>query len=260
MTANSPLEAARRELRNFSSGAGALGLQETRAIFVIGSLPGGYFRPGQSDLDVLVIFRGAPTPEGAFSAEQLAEKERLEALAAQAEPFEIELLFLHETRLLRDPQTGLFPYADFAQRLISQSELLWGELDLKRVDTPTKEDFACAFRRYLEYVRKKQGSDFFSRGTLAELLKHALVLMRYFLLVQRGILEYDKTQLARRYQESQPPVPLPPALARALNTQFAGEVISAELSGAARAALPDFHAELSRKILKSTANDADART
>ncbi len=53
---------------------------------------------------------------------------------------------------------------------------------------------------------------------------------------------------------------LPPALARALNTQFAGEVISAELSGAARAALPDFHAELSREILKSTANDADART
>ena len=30
------------------------------AVFVIGSLPGGYFRPGQSDLDVVALFNNPP--------------------------------------------------------------------------------------------------------------------------------------------------------------------------------------------------------
>lgn len=260
MTSAAPLEAARIELANFANSAEALGLTETRAIFLIGSLPGGYFRPGQSDLDVLVIFQGAPSSENTFTAAQLTEKERLQALAVQAAPYEIELLFLHETRLRRDPLTGLFPYADFAQRLISQSELLWGEPDLKRLEAPTKQDFACAFKRYLEYLQDKQGEDFFTRGAVPELLKHALVLMRYYLLVQRGVLEYDKTQLARRYQDNQPPLPLPSAIARALDAQFAGKPISARLSKSVRAALPDFHAALSREILRLPAHDADARS
>jgi len=60
MSAGAPIEAAWKELETFSSSADGLRLSEVRAIFAIGSMPGGYFRPGQSDLDVLVLFKGAP--------------------------------------------------------------------------------------------------------------------------------------------------------------------------------------------------------
>ncbi len=253
MSAGAPIEAAWKELETFSSSADGLRLSEVRAIFAIGSLPGGYFRPGQSDLDVLVLFQGAPGTEADFNKFQLAEKERLEALAAQAGPYEIELLFLHETRLQRDPLTGRFPYADFVQRLLSQSKLLWGAFETGSLEAPGKEDFACAFRRYLEYLRKKHVGEFqvfWSQGKLEELLNHTLALMRAYLQVQRGVSEYDKTRLAQRYRESQPSVPLPPALASALKARFAGAPISSEIAAAARAELPAFHAALAAQILR----------
>ncbi|MEL7646369.1 MAG: hypothetical protein AAGU04_08920 [Anaerolineaceae bacterium] len=252
MTANAQIEAAWNELAAFASSADALGLSETRAIFSIGSLPGGYFRPGQSDLDVLVLFQGAPDAETNFTPAQQAEKVRLEALTAQAEPYEMELIFLHESRLQRDPLTGRFPYADFAQRLLSQSRLLWGAFDLDSLVLPGKEDFACAFRRYLDYFLKNQGGElerFWREGQIEELLKHALVLMRTYLQVQRSLTEYDKTRLAQRYRASQAPVPLPPGLASALEAQVAGEPLSSEIAAAARAELPAFHAALVGQIL-----------
>lgn len=252
MTESAPIEAAWKELSAFADAANGLRLSEARAIFAIGSLPGGYFRPGRSDLDVLVIFHGAPEPKAKFSAAQQDEKERLEALAAQAAPYEIELIFLHETRLRRDPQNGRFPYADFTQRLLSQSKLLWGAFDLGSLETPEIEDITCAFRRYLEYLRKKHGDDFLRQGALTELLKHALVLMRTYLQVQRRVLEYDKTQLARRYGESFPAVPLPSGLTRALEAWLANEAFSGELEAAARAELPVFHAALVEEILRLT--------
>ncbi len=253
MTANAQINAAWEELTAFAGAADALRLNEVRAIFSIGSLPGGYFRPGQSDLDVLVLLRGTPNAEMVFSAAQQEEKQQLETLAAQAAPYEMELIFLHESRLQRDPQTGRLPYADFVQRLLSQSKLLWGAFDLSSLEAPGTEDLACAFRRYLEYLQKKHGGDlqiFWKKGGIAELLKHALVLMRTFLQVQRGELEYDKTQLVRRYCESQAPVPLPPCLAGALEAQFAGDALSREIEAAARAELPAFHAALVEEILR----------
>ena len=250
MTANAQIEAAWNELAAFASSADALGLSETRAIFSIGSLPGGYFRPGQSDLDVLVLFQGAPDAETNFTPAQQAEKVRLEALTALAEPYEMELIFLHESRLQRDPQTGRLPYADFVQRLLSQSKLLWGAFDLSSLEAPGTEDFACAFRRYLEYLRKKHGDDFIKQGILTELLKHVLVLMRTYLQVQRGMLEYDKTQLAQRYRASNPTIALPPGIARALEAQFAGEALTPQISDAVRAELPTFHSALVEEILR----------
>jgi len=250
MTANAQINAAWEELTAFAGAADALRLNEVRAIFSIGSLPGGYFRPGQSDLDVLVLFKGAPDAEAVFSKAQQAEKERLEAFLLRAEPYDMELIFLHESRLQRDPQTGRLPYADFVQRLLSQSKLLWGAFELSSLEAPGKEDFACAFKRYLEYLRKKHGDDFIKQGILTELLKHVLVLMRTYLQVQRGMLEYDKTQLARRYRASNPTIALPPGIARALEAQFAGEALTPQISDAVRAELPTFHSALVEEILR----------
>ena len=250
MTANAQINAAWEELTAFAGAADALRLNEVRAIFSIGSLPGGYFRPGQSDLDVLVLLRGMPHTEMVFNAAQQQEKQRLETLAAQAAPYEMELIFLHESRLQRDPQTGRLPYADFVQRLLSQSKLLWGAFELSSLEAPGKEDFACAFKRYLEYLRKKHGDDFIKQGILTELLKHVLVLMRTYLQVQRGMLEYDKTQLAQRYRASNPTIALPPGIARALEAQFAGEALTPQISDAVRAELPAFHAALVEEILR----------
>ena len=252
MDTNAAVEAANLELETFASSANALGLRQARAIIAIGSLPGGYFRPGQSDLDLIVLFHGTPPADAAFSQAEREEMERLKKLAAQASPFEIELIFLHESRLARDPLTGCLPYADFVQRLRSQSKLLWGRVDLASLTAPEREDFVCAFKRYLEYEQDKLGMEFsqaWTQSPLAELLKHALVLMRTFLLVRRGILEYDKTRIARLYTENRPPAPLPQALARCIDLRFAGEPPSEALEAAARAELPAFHAALTKEIL-----------
>jgi hypothetical protein len=92
---------------------------------------------------------------------------------------------------------------------------------------------------------EKTGSDFFSRepSRSAEARAGADAL---FLLVQRN-LESEKPSLPAAIRISAA-CALPPRSGTRLNTQFAASQ-SAEQSGAARAALPDFHAELSRKSL-----------
>jgi len=54
-----------QELHRFSDQIRALQSAEIRAVFAIGSLPGGYFRPGQSDLDAVVILAGSPPRDDA---------------------------------------------------------------------------------------------------------------------------------------------------------------------------------------------------
>jgi len=209
-----------QELHRFSDQIRALQSAEIRAVFAIGSLPGGYFRPGQSDLDAVVVLAGSPPRDDARCRTHQQLSETIRDLASAAKPYELEATCVYESELIRDPKTGLLPRPDFASRLLIQSQLLMGEFDLEMIDNPMPQDFIPIAEHYLEYWREKQGPVSSATVPLAELVKHALTLMRYYLIIRRQHVQYNKFLLVQDYERLTPELPLPAALKTVIQTFY----------------------------------------
>jgi len=243
--------AAWQELQGFARALRMFNAPQIRAAFVIGSFPGGYFRPGQSDLDVVIIFAGSPPTDEPTCQQHQALRQAIKELASKASPYEIEPMFIYEAELKRDPQSGLLPRADFASRLLLQSQLLMGEFDLHQVDQPLPQDFIYVLQRYLEYFQHKNGPDGFDQAPLSDLVKHVLTLMRYALIICRQHVQYNKFAVLQDYLRLIPELPLPDSLQRAIEKSLQGEPIDQDLAAAFRQELPAFQQALVDAMLRA---------
>ena len=241
---NAEHSAAWQELQAFARALQALNAPQIRAAFVIGSFPGGYFRPGQSDLDVVVILSGSPPQDEPTCQQHQALSQAIREIAGSASPYEIEPMFIYESELKRDPHSGFLPRADFASRLLRQSQLLLGEFDLQQVDQPLPKDFIPVLQRYLAYFQQKFSPDALSQAPLAELVKHALTLMRYALMICRQHMQYNKIVVLQDFQRLLPEIQLPASLKTVIEKSLHGEPITPDLDAAFRRELPAFQQTL----------------
>ncbi len=240
-----------QELHRISGQIRALQSPEIRAVFAIGSLPGGYFRPGQSDLDVVVILAGSPPQDEARCNALQQLSVTIRDLASAAKPYELEATFVYESELMRDPKTGVLPRADFASRLLTQSQVLMGEFDLQKIDNPLPQDFIPIAERYLEYRREKYGPASFGTVPLPELVKHILTLMRYYLIIKRQHVQYNKFQLVQDYERFAPELPMPTALKTVILRFLQDKSIQPEEVATFRKELPQFEQALVAAMLPS---------
>ncbi len=243
--------AAWQELQDFARALQELHAPQIRAAFVIGSFPGGYFRSGQSDLDVVIILAGSPPEDELTCQEHQTLRQAIKRIASIASPYEIEPLFIYETELKRDPHSGLLPRADFALRLLLQSQLLMGDFDLHEVDQPLPQDFTYVLQRYLEYFQHKIDLDGFDQVSLSDLVKHVLTLMRYALIICRQHVQYNKLAVLQDYLRLIPEIPLPHSLQKAIEKSLLGEPIDPDLAAAFRRELPAFQQALVDAMLRA---------
>ena len=243
--------AAWQELQDFARALQELHAPQIRAAFVIGPFPGGYFRPGQSDLDVVIILAGSPPTDEPTCQQHQALRQAIKRIASIASPYEIEPLFIYETELKRDPHSGLLPRADFALRLLLQSQLLMGDFDLHEVDQPLPQDFTYVLQRYLEYFQHKIDLDGFDQVSLSDLVKHVLTLMRYALIICRQHVQYNKLAVLQDYLRLIPEIPLPHSLQKAIEKSLLGEPIDPDLAAAFRRELPAFQQALVDAMLRA---------
>lgn len=243
--------AAWQELQDFARALRRFNAPQIRAAFVIGSFPGGYFRPGQSDLDVVIILAGSPPTDEPTCQQHQALRQAIKELASKASPYEIEPMFIYEAELKRDPQSGLLPRADFALRLLLQSQLLMGEFDLQQVDQPLPQDFIVVLQRYLEYFQHKIIPDSIDQAPLPALVKHVLTLMRYALIICRQHVQYNKLAVLQDYLRLTPELPLPDSLQRVIEKSLQGEPIDQDLAAAFRQELPAFQQALVDAMLRA---------
>jgi hypothetical protein len=191
-----------------------------KAFFAIGSLAGGYYLPGQSDVDLLVLFAGSRPVEGEYKKQAKV----LESLIGKVPGnLTIDILPRYESDLLIDPNTGLCLHPDLVARLLTQSRLLAGTNDLSSLKMPGPRDFQAEFPSQLNWWQLNHGP----QETCTPLLqaKYLLLVMRSWLAVFRNQVIYNKRDLIAAYKRSQPSQALTPPLERLLAQHLKAEPI-----------------------------------
>jgi predicted nucleotidyltransferase len=191
-----------------------------KAFFAIGSLAGGYYLPGQSDVDLLVLFAGSRPVGGEYKRETKVLKS---LVGPVPENLAIEILPRYESDLVIDPNTGLYLHPDLVARLLIQSRLLAGRYDLSNLKMPGPRDFQAEFPSQLNWWRSNHGP----QETCTALLqaKYLLLVLRSWLAVFRNQIIYNKRDLITAYQRSQPSQALTPPLERLLSQHLKTEPI-----------------------------------
>jgi len=191
-----------------------------RAFFVIGSLAGGYYKPGQSDVDLLALFAGSPPAEDEYKR----QAELLESLVGKI-PWNlaVDILPRYESDLSIDPNTGLYLRPDLVARLLTQSRQLAGSYDLSSMKMPGPRDFQAEFPIQLDWWQANHGPLETCPPPLQA--KYLLLVLRSWLVVFRHQLSYNKSELIAAYQNAKPTQALTPTLERFLAEYLKGEPI-----------------------------------
>ncbi len=178
-----------------------------KALFVIGSLPGAYFKPGQSDVDLLALLAGSRPDVSDYRK----QAELLESLLGEIpEGLEVDILPRYESDLATSPQTGLYLRPDLVARLLVQSRLLTGSYDLSQLRMPGPADFQADFPSQLRWWQANHGAVEACAAPLQA--KYLLLVLRTWLAVLRNQLIYNKTELIAAYRKTSPDRALPQAL------------------------------------------------
>ena len=167
------------------------------AIYATGSLPAGYYRPGQSDLDAVLLVQDGAEQLWGTSLEPSRKLQTLNRhyrdtyhIPKDFGPFPIRASELFPPH---DPQKELVPEI---ARLKIQGRCVYGTFDLDVVPMPASVDVLASAQHFEEWWR-----DEFALSTSIEDLTPAacvntiLLHLRRFLWIKRDIIQFDKRKL-----------------------------------------------------------------
>jgi len=198
------------------------------AVYATGSLGGGYYRPGQSDIDAVLI-----TADGSQEIWGDWETcgERLSALNRAYQerygiPKEMGAFALQESALYPpyDPAADVLP-TEIA-RLKVQGVCVYGAYDLNGVPMPATRDFRRGARNFetwfeADYLVERPFSTFSAAACVNTILMHLGRCLR----IARGVLEFDKRAVIAAYRQHDPPFVDEPAFGL-VEASLAGEALS----------------------------------
>jgi hypothetical protein len=194
-------------LRAYARDCLAISSASLLAIYAIGSLPAGYYRPGHSDIDALLIVQnGSDRIWGSNMnpSQPLQDLNRryrdAYGIPKDFGPFPIQ-------------ESELYPPYNVEQELVPeiarlklQGRPIYGAYDLDAVPLPTPDDYL----RHVQHFEAWWRDEFSQSEPLEHLSPTACVntiLMHLgrFLWIKRGVIEFDKRRLVGSYLESDPP-------------------------------------------------------
>ena len=177
-------------------------------LYATGSLPGGYYRPDQSDIDaVLIIGNGS---EHIWGNSEEPNKSLKELNRCYLERYKIPKDFgpfpLQERELFPpyNPKDDVLTLE--IARLKLQGKPVYGEFDLDAVPMPTAKDFLIGAQHFEAWWR-----DEFSKTTPLEVMSPTacvntnLMHLSRFLRIKKGIIEFNKRKVVSTYLDNEPP-------------------------------------------------------
>ena len=199
------------------------------AVYAIGSLGGGYYRPGQSDIDAALLV--ADRSERIWGDSEVPS-ERLKTLSERYQAtYDIPKEF---GAFPLQPHELYPPYVEGVTleiaRLKLQSKCVYGDFALDDVPLPTPDDFVRdfgAFERWWrdEFTKGKPIASLSSAACVNTVLMH----LRRFLIARRGIIEFNKRHIVPLYLENDPPFTDEPLLKLVTRHLETGSVSQDEL-------------------------------
>lgn len=173
-----------------------------KAVFAIGSLGGGYYRPGQSDIDTAIILDC--TREEASSHEQAIEKTAGQYREKYGVPKDFGAVVMEYEQLF----PPYFPAEELVveiMRIKLQGQLICGDLNPNDIPMPDIES-AKACENAFEDWRANGFHVPPEQMTRQMTVNSILLLIRRFLMLEHGIIEFDKRKMIPLYLSHQPPV------------------------------------------------------
>lgn len=177
------------------------------AIYAIGSLPGGYYRPGQSDIDAILIVKDnsqiiwGDSEEPSESLEKINQKYMDKyKIPKDFGPFPIQ-----ESELF-PPYIPSKELTTEIARLKLQGKCVYGNFPLKTVPMPTSEDFLKDAQHFEEWWREEfEKTTSWEDMSATACINTILIHLGRFLRIKKRIIEFNKHKLVEMYLESKPP-------------------------------------------------------
>ena len=173
------------------------------AVFAIGSLGSDYYRPGQSDIDTIIIT--------SLKREELKiyRKEIRKLADSYQEKFDVPKGF--GAILLAEEQ--LYPPYISEEELILeiyriklQSKLIYGNYDITNIPNPSKDaiiEDAKAFEKWRQ-EEHKNNPDFKINNNIM-LVNSTLMMLKRYLMIKWDIIEFNKFKVIDLYMKNNPP-------------------------------------------------------
>ena len=174
------------------------------AIYLIGSLGGGYYRPGQSDIDTVIIVRD----------DAKISQERMDEIANHYyEEYHIPKGFgsvmIRESEL-RPPYTKSiteeFEFTVEIARLKVQGTVFWGHYPLDEVIMPGRADFIADALIMERWFSKEFGYPMFDKLAITGCVNTILSYLRRHIIIAHGIFDFNKFTTIKSYLAYSPPL------------------------------------------------------
>ena len=192
-------------LHKFAGEASSIDPPRVKAIIAIGSLPGGYYRQGQSDLDVVILTADADQALG------LDKTNFLTAISETVKKFQsccdeetkLEAILVSVSDLSATNAEGLLLNPQLNARLKVQGHILIGGYDLGQVPMPSPRDLLNEFRQN-ETRDISDGETQDEQPDPSGLIKYAFYLIRSYLSIVHSVFDFNKLTLLDTYKTHTP--------------------------------------------------------
>ena len=174
------------------------------SLYVIGSLGGGYYRPGQSDIDTVVIVRDSAAVTQ-LDVENLADKYQ----EKYSVPKGFGAILVHESELsppYTKSETEEFEFTVEIARLKVQGKPIYGAIKLEEIMLPTKEHFIKDALIMENWFHKEFGYPMFDKLGMTGCVNSILGILRRYLIIEKNIFEFNKFRTIDVYLQNDPPI------------------------------------------------------
>lgn len=174
---------------------------DTLAVYAIGSIGGGYYRPGQSDIDTVVI----------MDCTRAQANDRITAVEAVADRYWKEYsvpkgfgaIVLGKEQLM----PPYIPEEELVMEIIrlkAQNMLVYGAFDLDAIPMPNRQAIIDAENAFEDW-RAAEGNTPPEMMTRQMTVNSILILLKRWLLLEKGIIEFNKFNVVGEYLKNDPP-------------------------------------------------------
>ena len=174
------------------------------ALYVIGSLGGGYYRPGQSDIDTVVIVRDSAALTQ-LAVDGLAEKYQEKYNV----PKGFGAILVQESELsppYTKSETDEFEFTVEIARLKVQGKPIYGAIKLEDIAMPAKADFIKDALIMENWFHKEFGYPMFDKLEMTGCVNSILMILRRYLIIEKNIFEFNKFKTIDAYLQNDPPI------------------------------------------------------
>ena len=174
------------------------------ALYLIGSLGGGYYRPGQSDIDTVII----------VSDDAAITQERMDEIAKKYwKSYDIPKGFGSIMIRLSEfsppyikSKIEEFEFTVEIARLKKQGNPVFGNINLNDIQIPSKEDFIKDALIMEKWFAKEFGDPMFDKLQITGCVNTILGYLRRYLMIEKRIFEFNKFLTIDTYLRHEPPI------------------------------------------------------